>query len=146
MNRATALVATVLAAVLAIAAASCSKANPAAPTPLPAISQATSGSVGAPATGPASPTAVLAVGVTEVRGVIRDIDVKAWSFTLVSREAGRAVTVRATERTVIMGPGQDSRAGIRFAKLSNGLSVMVQGKVERGILMARVIAVVREPR
>ncbi len=129
-----------VALLVVLVAVACAKSSPTAPT-------STSAAVQTLATAPAAaPTAVAPVqsaqlrpGLIDVRGVIRDLDAAARTFTLTTRE--RSVKVQIHPATIITR-GPNPRNRIRPGALTNGMAVGVAGRLENGSLLARWITVI----
>ena len=128
--------------VAALAAVACeADHNPAAPTSVPA---AVTSDDGAFDTLPGAGTAVGAVarnGAVDVKGVIQGVDLNSHTFDLAARN-GRDVTVRVTQKTVFAA-GPNPRARVTFRSLKAGMAVDVVGRIERDVLVARSVVVLK---
>jgi hypothetical protein len=140
-RRSTFLVLTVLAAV-ALAATACSKSSPSAPTAVSTQSQGSATAFDATTVGGATGvTALPRSGAVDVKGLVKGVDFGGHTFLLVARNE-REVTVRVTQKTVFVA-GPNARAKLNFQSLKPGMAVDVVGRVERDVLVAASVVLLR---
>lgn len=131
------LVPVLVVALAALTAACQSKASSISPTAPTVVGQvaldasATAGSVGS------ATTAVAAEDPFEARGLIRRLNAEKLRFTLMTKNGPQLV--QASPKTAVMHAKPRER--LRFSDLKDGMPVAIQGKVQRGVLLARLILV-----
>jgi len=142
-RRQTLLFVAVLSAVLALAACSGkTDVNPAAPTTVALESQGSTATLGTTSdSGTAVGTAVARPGAVEVKGLIRSVDFEGRTFVLAARN-GRVIDVRVTQRTVFAA-GPNPRIKVGFRSLRAGMAIDVVGRLERGVLVAASVAILK---
>jgi hypothetical protein len=142
MTRRLTLVALAALIVPALTVVACSKAAPVAPTAVSPRSAGTDAAFDTSSSGGATgSTALLRPGAVDVKGVIKGINLEAHTFVLVARN-DREVEVQVTQKTVFAA-GPNPRVRMNFRMLKPGMPVDVVGKVERGVLVAASVVVLK---
>jgi len=128
---------------VALAAAACSKESPSAPTAVPTPGPATEGAFDTSSGGTTVVGAVPRPGAVDVKGIIKSISLDSHTFVLVARN-DKEINVRVTQRT-LFAAGPNPRAKLTFRSLKVGMAVDVVGKMDKGVLVAHSVVVLKLP-
>ena len=128
---------------VALAAAACSKESPSAPTAVPTQGPTAEGAFDTSSGGTSVVGAVPRAGAVNIKGLIKSINFDSFTFVLVARN-DKEITVRVTKRT-LFAAGANPRAKLTFRSLRPGMPVDVVGTMDKGIVVAHSVVVLKLP-
>jgi hypothetical protein len=146
MHRRLGLAVLVVAVAVALAATACSKKEEGyltAPTPLPAPDSSAEGAFETAPGGTAAVGTLARPGAVNVKGIIQSISFENHTFVLLTRN-NKEIDVRVTLRTLFAASSRP-RVKVAFRSLKPGMGVDVVGRIERGVLVARSVVILKVP-